>query len=184
MREVLKVFQPEVVRYFMLGSHYRSPLNYSDGNLHQARAALARLYLTLRGLPESEPLEYQAHLGEFRRAMNDDFNTPEALAFFNQLAGRVNTAKAKGDAERAASLGATLRRLAAVLGLLRDDPEAFLKRGAAGAFTDAEIEELIVRRTQARRDKQWAEADRVRRQLDEHGILLEDSAERTTWRRK
>ncbi len=188
VREVLARYQPEVVRYFILASHYRSPLNYSDANLEQARAALDRLYNALRGLLVDEAAGlsgYEAYEARFRAAMDDDFNTPEALAVLFDLAHHINRARAEGAAQRAAALGGMLRRLGAVLGLLSRDPEDYFK-GAAGAedLSDEEVDALITRRNEARRERNWAEADRIRDQLEERGIVLEDGPGGTTWRRR
>ncbi|MGB1111370.1 MAG: cysteine--tRNA ligase, partial [Gammaproteobacteria bacterium] len=186
VREVLNQYQAEEVRYFILTSQYRSPLNYDQEHLDNARQALTRFYTALRGLPEADEgevaAEYQAR---FTAAMDDDFNTPEALAVLFDLVRELNKAKEE-DAERAASLGAALKRLGGILGLMQDDPDAYLKGGAKaeeGGLSDDEIESLIAQRAQARADKNWAEADRIRDLFAEHKILIEDSASGTTWRR-
>jgi cysteinyl-tRNA synthetase len=191
VREVLKKFDPEVVRYFILGSHYRSPLDYSDDNLQGAKTALTRLYLALEDLPPAAENQAAASYDEkFHAAMDDDFNTPGALAVLFELARDINKlreesapAKAGGSAE-AASLGATLRRLGGVLGLLQREPRAFLRGGTAGGLSDAQIEALIARRAEARRNKNWAESDRIRDELKAQGVILEDKAGQTTWRRQ
>jgi cysteinyl-tRNA synthetase len=198
VREVLKKFDPEVVRYFILGSHYRSPLDYSDENLQGAKAALTRLYLALKDLPamhrdvqvsreagsRERPAERTAAPDErFHAAMDDDFNTPGALAVLFELARDINKLREEGKLTAAAPLGAALRRLGGILGLLRREPQAFLRGDAADGLTDKQIEALIARRTAARQNRNWAESDRIRDELKAQGIILEDTAGQTTWRR-
>ncbi len=184
VREVLKKFEPEVVRYFILGSHYRSPLDYSDENLQGAKSALTRLYLALKDLaPAGEGGAAAAYEEKFQAAMDDDFNTPGALAVLFELARDINKLREDGSAA-AAPLGAVLRRLGGVLGLLQNDPQAFLRGGAGGGLTDAQIEALIARRAEARKNKNWAESDRLRDELKAQGVILEDTAGRTSWRRQ
>jgi cysteinyl-tRNA synthetase len=188
VREVLKRYRGEEIRYFILGSQYRSPLNYADEQLDNARAALNRLYTALRGLP----LDVQpSRLFEqrFAAAMNDDFNTPEALAVLFDLAREINRNRNE-QPRQAAALAAELRALGAVLGILQADPEAYLRsanpaaeQGADGSLSDAEIEALIAGRNAARAAKDWAEADRIRDLFSQQGIVLEDGAGGTGWRR-
>ncbi len=187
VREILQRYQAEEIRYFILTSHYRSPLSYSDDNLDKARGALQRLYTALRdsvAVDEAQPVpEYETR---FRTAMNDDFNTPEALAVLFDLTRAMNRSRQRGG-EDAALLAGTLKTLAGRLGLLQSDPELWLRsRHGAGAEgpSDDEIEALIARRDQAREDRDWAEADRLREQLTGLGIVLEDSAGSTRWRRE
>jgi cysteinyl-tRNA synthetase len=184
IREILERYAPEVVRYFILTSHYRSPLNYSDESLDNAHSGLARLYTALRGLPEADSDdELVAPFRErFRAAMDDDFNTPEALAVLFDLARAVNRAREQ-DLAAAARLGGGLRQLGQRLGLLAQAPEAFLRGAGSSDVSDAEIEALIQRRNDARDNKDWAEADRVRDQLQALGVVLEDGAGGTSWRR-
>ncbi len=187
VREVLKQYPAEVIRYFILSSHYRSPLNYSDQNLQNAAGAMERLYITLRGLPVVEADGFdEAVQQRFRAAMDDDFNTPEALAILFELAKEINR-KRETASEAAAALAASLRGLGAVLGLLQDDPESFLRQSTGGAeqdeFDDATIDSLVAQRDEARLTKNWAEADRLRDELQAMGVLVEDAAEGSTWRR-
>ena len=184
VREILKHYQGEEVRYFVLASHYRSPLNFSDQLLDSARAALTRLYNSLRGIdPATEVTGEDAYTPRFEQAMNDDFNTPEAIAVLFDLATHINRARDQADADEASRLAAILKRLANVLGLLEADPEAYLK-GGAGADDNEQIEALIQQRLQARADKNWAEADRIRDVLHSLALELEDKGGETIWRRK
>jgi len=190
VREILRNYRHEEVRFFILSSHYRSPLNYSQENLDNARAGLTRLYMALRGLaPGGESAPRQACSDDFYRAMDDDFNTPEAIAALFEIAKEINRNR-ENDPRQAAALAGCLRDLGGVLGLLQDAPETFL-RAATGAGPDVsttlsedEIEALIAARIRAREDRNWAEADRIRKDLDAHGIVLEDGASGTRWRRK
>jgi len=183
VREILEHYRPEEVRYFILTSQYRSPLNYDDEHLQNARAALTRFYTALRGLPPAEPAGGEAFRERFHVAMDDDFATPEALAVLFDLAREINRLRSE-DETGAAALGAELRRLGGVLGILQEDPDSYLRgSGAVGGLEDRDIEELIRRRSEARKSRNWAEADRIRDELQAAGILLEDGAGGTTWRR-
>ena len=191
VREILARFRPEVVRFFILNSHYRSPLNYCDENLDEANTALTRLYTALRGLtlptggdaPEEDG--GKAFADRFHAAMNDDFNTAEAIAVLFDLARETNRARSQGT-EDAARLGLLLCELGEILGLLQADPEEFLQ-GTATAGEEGmcaeEIENLIRQRLDARKNRDWGLADRIRDDLKARGILLEDGAGGTTWRR-
>ena len=187
VREILERYRAEEIRYFILTSHYRSPLNYSDEQLDQARGALTRLYTALRDIEVIDAsVEEDDYLKRFHAAMDDDFNTPEALAVLFELAHEVNRHR-NSDTAEAARLAARLRELSGVLGLLQEEPEQFLKgmpsSGGEEGLSDAEIEELIVKRAEARAAKDWAEADRIRDLFKENAITLEDGAGGTRWRR-
>ncbi|MBE8735986.1 cysteine--tRNA ligase [Aeromonas veronii] len=181
IRDVLAHYDAETVRYFLMSGHYRSQLNYSEDNLKQARAALERMYTALRDLPLAPAAGGDEQVARFKEAMDDDFNTPEAYSALFDLVREINRQKAE-DMAVAAGLGARLRELGAVLGILQQDPDAFLKGDEADDEV-AEIERLIAERNQARADKNWAAADAARNRLTEMGIVLEDSAGKTSWRR-
>ncbi|MGR5264049.1 cysteine--tRNA ligase [Photobacterium damselae] len=183
IRDVLNHYDPETVRYFLMSGHYRSQLNYSEDNLKQARSALERLYTSLRGLDTSvEAAGGEEFVARFKEAMDDDFNTPEAYSVLFDMAREINRLKAD-DMAAASVLGARMRELADVLGLLGQEPEAFLQSGANDDDV-AEIEALIQQRLDARAAKDWAAADQARDKLTEMGIILEDGPQGTTWRRK
>ena len=183
VREILQHYQAEEVRYFILTSQYRSPLNYDEEHLRNARAALTRFYTALRDLAPAEPAGGEEFVARFNGAMDDDFNTPEALAVMFDIAREVNRLRQE-DPSRAAALAARLRGLGDILGILQSDPEVYLRAGAGDqGDEDQEIEALIEQRLAARKAKQWAEADRIRDLLKAQGILLEDGPGGTTWRR-
>ncbi len=184
VRDVLKAYSAEVIRYFIVGSQYRSPLNYSDQQLRGARGALNRLYTALRDLPRVEAPPDDDYTKRFRAAMDDDFNTPEALAVLFEVARDLNRLRGTDD-EQAARLGARLRQLGEVLGLLQDDPDIYLQSAASGADSALDrdyIEGKIQDRESARARRDWAEADRVRDELKSIGVVLEDGSKGTTWR--
>lgn len=205
IRTVLEKYKAEVVRFFILRAHYRSPLNYSDQHLDDANLALTRLYTALRGYDLSDSaIDWQhPQAARFKDAMNDDFNTPEAMAVLFDLANEVNKTKS-------VALANLLKNLGGVLGLLQNEPNAFLQGGtqyleaslfinenvfysasvgnARGSSTvagksDLNIDDLIQLRLDAKRDKNYVEADRIRKALADNGILLEDTSQGTTWRR-
>lgn len=191
VREILNRYRPEVVRFFILNSHYRSPLNYSDDNLDEAQAALTRLYTALRGLVPSEATAGElesatAYQSRFLSAMNDDFNTAEALAVLFDLARDVNRMRAD-SMDKASALAGLLRHLGGILGLLSMDPDDFLQGGVSleqgAGLKNEDIDALIAQRLEARAQKNWAEADRIRGVLADAGVVLEDTGGQTTWRR-
>ena len=186
-REVLaKIKHPEVLRFFLLSSHYRGPMNYSPDQLDQAELGLTRLYTAVRevAMDDASPVESTAATAAFREAMDDDFNTPEAIAVLQGMARELNTARAGGNTARAVALAAELRSLAAVLGILRLPPEQWFRAGASGGLSDAEIEARIEARLAARKAKNWPESDRIRNELGAAGVILEDKpGGTTTWRR-
>jgi cysteinyl-tRNA synthetase len=176
LRDVLRHYDAEVVRFFILRAHYRTPVNYTNANLDDAKQALTRLYTALRDHPaEASPVDWTAPSAKrFKQAMDDDFGTPEAIAELFQLAN----AAFQGDAKASTQLKA----LAGVLGLLQRDPNAFLRATPAGV-DEAWINERIAARQAARKSKDFAEADRIRKELVDKGIVLEDKGAATTWRR-
>ena len=177
IREVLEQFDAETIRFFIVRAHYRSPLNYSDVHLDDARNALKRLYTALSLVPAAEiKVDWNdAYAARFRAAMDEDFGTPEAVAVLFDLAGEVNRSKSP----EAAGL---LKALGGFLGLLQDDPQRFLQAGAGASGLDAAvIEAQIAARAAAKAAKNWAEADRIRKELLEQGVVLKDSAAGTTW---
>ena len=180
IREVLKKYDAEVVRFFILRAHYRSPLNYSDVHLDDARQSLSRLYTALKAVSyEPQPVDWnEAHAVRFRHAMDDDFNTPEACAVLFDLAAALNRGKS-------IVLAAQLHALAGVLGLLKRDPQRFLQAAPAsdGELSVERIESLVADRISAKIAKNYAESDRIRANLLLAGVVLEDSPQGTTWRR-
>jgi cysteinyl-tRNA synthetase len=181
IREVLEKYEPEVVRYLLVSSHYRSPINYSEDSLKEAKGALERFYTALRGLPDVPARGAEAFVSRFGEAMDDDFNSPEACAVLFEMAREVNRLR-DTDLQSAAALAARLKELAGVLGELQLDADAFLQAGAGGKVDAAEVEALIAARLQARAEKNWAESDRIRDQLAAMGVVLEDGKGGTTWR--
>lgn len=183
VREILKLYKGEEIRYFVLASQYRSPLNYSDQLLDTARTALSRLYNTLRGLDVPEVFdETDPAIEKFKQAMDDDFNTPEALAVLFDLANQVNRLRDE-DNNAALEKAAVFKNLANVLGLLEEDAEQYLQAGASDSEDGADIDALIEARNAARENKDWPEADRIRDELDAMGVVLEDKDGKTVWRR-
>ena len=184
IRDVLAKYDAETVRFFLTTGHYRSQLNYSTDNLNQARSSLERIYTALRdiNLPEDFVLDKQsAYVTQFSQAMDDDFNTPQAIAVLFEIAKELNVVK-EDNPEQAVILAATLKALGGIIGLLQLEPSAFLQ-GQNDDDEVAVIEALIVQRNQARVDKNWALADDARDKLNEMNIVLEDSAGKTTWRK-
>jgi cysteinyl-tRNA synthetase len=177
VREVLAKYDPEVLRFFIARAHYRSPLNYSDQHLDDAKAALTRLYTALKSVPATAmPIDWdKPPAARFREAMNDDFNTPEAVAVLFELANEVNRTGSEAAAVQ-------LKSLAGVLGLLCREPVAFMQ--GEGELTAAQIEQRIAARLAARKARNFTEADRIRDDLLAAGIILEDGPTGTTWRRR
>ncbi|ADI28901.1 cysteine--tRNA ligase [Methylotenera versatilis] len=182
IRTVLEKYDAEVVRFFILRAHYRSPLNYSDQHLDDAKLALTRLYTSLRGHVVADvAIDWQQpHSARFKEAMDDDFNTPEAMAVLFDLANEVNKTKSL-------EVAALLKSLAGVLGLLQRDADAFLQGDVAAQLAGTElkidIDQLVIQRNEAKKTKNFAEADRIRKELADAGIVLEDTALGTTWRK-
>jgi cysteinyl-tRNA synthetase len=174
IREVLEKFDAETIRFFIVRAHYRSPLNYSDVHLDDARNALRRLYTALDAVtPAAVDIEWtQPHAARFKAAMDNDFATPEAVAVLFELAAEVN----RGKSPQVAGL---LKTLGGVLGLLQSDPKGFLQAGAG--LDEASIQQQIVARAAAKKARNFAEADRIRDELLAQGIVLKDSAGGTTW---
>jgi cysteinyl-tRNA synthetase len=201
VREVLKQYKPEIIRFFILSSHYRSPLNYSDEQLHDARTALTRLYTALRGCDDLDAGIDTDYKARFEQAMNDDFNTPVALSVLFDLARELNTAK-EAKQEKVHLLVATLKQLGGLLGILQTSPDDFLQgrhisiigsaplsltASSAMEYTSANevIEQQIQARLDAKKAKNWTLADQIRDELKAQGVILEDAPDGTTsWRRE
>jgi cysteinyl-tRNA synthetase len=202
VREVLRLYRGEIIRFFILSSHYRSPLNYSDEQLNDAKAALTRLYTALRGVKSvADAVVEQAFKTRFEQAMDDDFNTPVALSVLFDLARELNKVK-ENNPDRAVELASSLKSLGSLLGILQADPDAFLTQVVSPAlFVNIStfysptvtvesisaqiIEQQIQARLDAKKSKDWATADKIRDQLKEQGVILEDAPNGTTsWRRE
>ena len=174
------------MRYLLISSHYRSPINYAEDSLAGAQAALERFYAALRDFGDVpamdvESLASSAHHARFVAAMDEDFNTPEALAVLFDLARELNAA-ARNDAARARILAAELKGFGAVFGILQEDPLSF-RRGGVASEDDAGIDALVAARTDAKKARDFARADEIRAELLARGIVLEDTREGTVWRR-
>jgi len=184
IRELLDKHDPEVIRYFLLSSHYRSAINYSEESLHQARHSMERLYTGLRnscganpGCSEDDQAVIKQFRTRFEAAMNDDFNTPEALAVLFELIKESNRHGKQG-----VIYADLVRELGLILGILQQDPEVFLQGRADESFSAQEIEKLIQERLEARANKDWSRADEIRDLLAQHGVVLDDGRSGTTWR--
>ena len=207
VREVLKQYRPEIIRFFILSSHYRSPLNYSDEQLDDAGTALTRLYTALRGIEIIDAPIDEEYKQRFEQAMDDDFNTPVALAVLFDLARELNKAKAN-QSERVGQLAASLKKLGGLLGVLQEEPDKYLKgqkqrdavavgefasislsnptgtASVTGQINDEWIEQKKQQRLEAKKAKNWTLADQIRDELKQQGIILEDAPDGTTsWRR-
>ncbi len=182
IRDVLKIFDAQTIRYFLVASHYRSPVNYSEDNLKQARTCCERLYLALRGRAMMDIAldEQNPYVQRFFKVMDDDFNTPEALSVLFELAKEINIVRDHQPKE-ADQLASQLKKLANILGLLTLDPEIYFQQ--TSKVSSDEIEQLIQARETARQQKDFAKADAIRQQLIDMGIILEDSSQGTTWRK-
>jgi len=188
VRDVLAEYPAEVVRYFLVASHYRSPIHYSQENLQAAQSALQRFYGTLRGLDLNIALkdsDFAADISDyqnkFKTAMDDDFNTPEALAVLFDVAREINRIR-ESDSKQALALATFLKQQAGILGILQQNPEQFLKAGVQ-ADQSQTIEALITARNKARAEKNWAEADKIRDELTSLGVSINDNASGTDWHR-
>ncbi len=181
IREVLEKYHPEVVRYLLVSSHYRSPINYAEDSLKEAKGALERFYNALKGLPGVAAAGGEGFVERFAVAMDDDFNTPEACAVLFEMVREINRLR-ESDLSKAAALAAQMRKLAEVLGVLQLSADKFLQGGADCRVNAAQVEALIAERIAARIAKNWAESDRVRDQLLAMGVVLEDGKGGTTWR--
>lgn len=181
IRDALSRYDPEILRYFYLSAHYRSPLSFSEENLATSQTSLERLYVTLRGLSLSQKWVPTKFSERFCEAMEDDFNTPEALAVLFDLSHHINRLRDQNRIQEAEEYGQELKELASLLGILQKDPERFLK----GPHAEAQkIEALIEERTRARNEKNWQKADRIRDELQSMGIAIEDTSKGTLWKRE
>ena len=186
IRDVLKKYDGETLRYFLMSSHYRSPLNFSDENLASAKSALTRLYTAIRGLSASTKAMDQVSMRfdyekRFNEALDDDFNTPIALSILFEIAKHANTER-EDDKDQAGALSELLKKLGNHMGIMGYDAEDYLKMGIE--LSDAKIDEKIRQRESARASKDFATSDQIRDELLALGIILEDSINGTTWRRK
>jgi cysteinyl-tRNA synthetase len=182
IREVLKSYDPEVLRYFILTSHYRSPLNYSDQHLDNAKSALTTLYTALRGITPTPGQTDNPYRTRFHAAMDNDLATPEAQAVLFDLAHEINRVRATEPAKAAEQAG-ELVSLGNLLGLLSRAPDAFLQAGSGAGLSAEQIEQLIAERKAARAARNFQRADEIRNELLQQGVVLEDGAAGTTWRR-
>ena len=178
LKDLFASYHPEVIRYYLISSHYRSSLNFDNESLDQARSALTRLYQAASLAPLQESDLHDDSVKEFKDSMNDDLNTPEALSILFGLAKSVNSSQ---DAQDQSMYASTMKELGKVLGLLNDSPEAFLQYGAN--LTDEEINQKIKERNQARDTKDFLKADQIRDELAAQGILLDDSSDGTSWKK-
>ena len=178
LKDLFASYHPEVIRYYLISSHYRSSLNFDNESLDQARSALTRLYQAISVAPSQESDLHDDSVKEFIHSMNDDLNTPEALSTLFGLAKLINSSQ---DAQDQSMYASTMRELGKVLGLLNDSSEAFLQYGAK--LTDEEISKKIDERNQARDNKDFQKAEQIRDELAAQGILLDDSSDGTSWKK-
>jgi cysteinyl-tRNA synthetase len=184
IRDVLKEHNPEVVRYFLSSVHYRSHIDYSIDSLKEARAALDRFYQALDGVEIADvAIADNEYTQRFYEAMDDDFNTPRAFAVLFEMASELNRLKAK-DMPAAEQMAGQIKALAGILGLLQQEPKAFLQQGNAGEITAEQVEALIEERKSARANKDFARSDEIRDELAAAGVILKDGPEGTTWYRE
>ena len=183
VREVLAIYKPEIVRHLLISSHYRSPINYSQQSLSQSVKAVERFYHCLKDLDlaATKTLTNSRFERAFRRAMDDDFNTPEALSVLFEMVSEIHQLKGE-DPALANQLGALLVRLGGSLGLLQAEPAAFLQHSVEADLDKTEIERLVAERVAARASQDWRRADEIRDQLSELNVVIEDSVEGSTWR--
>lgn len=188
IRDVLKKYHPEVVRFFLISSHYRSPINYSEDNLIEARAGVERFYTALREFShvsavDLSELQNNEYYKKFVEAMNDDFNTRVALAVMYDLVRELNTL-AKTDLKQAEKLAAELKAMGSILGILQCNPTEFLQSASSDEISAEAVEQLIADRNKAKLEKNYARADEIRKELAAAGIVIEDSKGGTQWRRE
>ena len=186
IRDILEKYDGETLRYFLISSHYRSPLNFSSTNIDSAKSALKRLYTATRGLSDNVDIDYVSNNNldyedRFNSALNDDFNTPIAISILFEIAKQINVERLN-DLKKANSLSQLLKKLANFLGILEYDADEYLKQGSE--LSENEILDKISKREQARLSKDFAMSDQVRDELLEFGIILEDTEDGTTWRRR
>ena len=186
IRDILEKYDGETLRYFLISSHYRSPLNFSSTNIDSAKSALKRLYTATRGLSDNVDIDYVSNNNldyedRFNSALNDDFNTPIAISILFEIAKQINVERLN-DLKKANALSQLLKKLANFLGILEYDADEYLKQGSE--LSENEILDKISKREQARLSKDFAMSDQVRDELLEFGIILEDTADGTTWRRR
>jgi cysteinyl-tRNA synthetase len=201
VREVLKNYKPEVIRFFILQSHYRSPLNYSDQQLNEANAALTRLYIALDGVQVVDCESFAEYEVRFNEAMKDDFNTPVAISVLFEIAKELNKVKHEKEEEKSQQLASQLKKLGNLLGILQREPKIFLQSEAVfgsinsylnsdtsriiGSFGDTTVDAKINLRLEAKKSKNWILADQIRNELKQQGVILEDKPDgTTTWRRE
>ena len=182
IREVMKTYRKDVIRYFMLSTHYRHPVNFSNEGLDNASNCIVRFYNALRSVGGNYNFDNNCEsYAKFMQALADDYNAPLAITFLAEVQKKLNTAVATGDMTLAAKYAGSLRAMGEVLGVLQEDPESYLREGSS-AVDEAEVERLIAARNAARSSKDWQLADKIRAELTDMGVELEDTSDGTTWR--